>query len=200
MKINLGSGPNGIEGWENIDWGLLPFLSKMTWLRKWLILLKLLDKSYDIKWPSIVLKDIRYKLSYQDASVDYIYCSHVLEHFEVYQAEKILRECKRVIKVGGVVRIVVPDLKKMMINYKNADQFCREFFGYSKDIDMGVLSFFVRGHQWMYDVESMTKLLKKVGFDTVVSGSYRGGKFPDINQLDYSGHKKISMYIEASRS
>jgi len=69
-----------------------------------------------------------------DASVDFIYCSRVLEHLEEWEAVELLRECRRVLRPGGVLRLVVPDLLKMVKNYYGADEFCREFYGFDKDI------------------------------------------------------------------
>src|SRR5207302_349822 len=41
---------------------------------------------------------------------DAVYGSHVLEHLEPEAAMRLLRECFRILKPGGIVRIVVPDL------------------------------------------------------------------------------------------
>lgn len=194
--INLGCGPNGITGWENLDWGVLPFLSKFELLRKVFVKLRLFPNSYDLKWPSIKLHDIRKTLPYKSRSVDYVYCSHVLEHFEKWEAESILLEMKRVMKKGGLIRIVLPDLKLMVENYKNADDFCKEFFGFDKDKKWGMSGKFIRGHQWMYDKESLKELLLLLGFRKVIFREYGVGKCKDIKKLDYLPHKKISMYVE----
>src|SRR5216683_625286 len=51
---------------------------------------------------------------------DLVYSSHVLEHFDKHQAAALLLEMKRVVKPGGYVRIVVPDLEEVCINYLDA--------------------------------------------------------------------------------
>ncbi len=198
VKINLGCGPNGIAGWKNYDWGILPLLSRLPMLRKLLVGVGLLDSSYDIAWPKVILRDIRKHLDLEDSSVDYIYCSHVLEHFEKYETKKILRECKRVLKKYGVIRVVVPDLKKMMATYNGADDFCRKYYGYDKDVETGLMAMFIRGHQWMYDVESMKEMLTSTGFCNIIEVDFRKGNCPDVDLLDYEGHREISMYLEAS--
>ena len=197
ILINLGSGPNGIDGWVNYDWGVLPLLGKFPLLRNLMIKIKLLPSNYAISWPKIRLHDLRKRLPMNDNSVDFIYCSHVMEHFEKYETEALLRECKRVLKKNGKVRIVLPDLKKMVVSYKGADNFCREFFGFDKDKKYGLMAYFIRGHQWMYDKKSLQSILKKNGFSKVVECKFRRGECPDIERLDYEGHKKISMYLEA---
>lgn len=46
-----------------------------------------------------------------DASVDEIYSSHALEHMSKHDIVPILKEWKRLLKVGGVAVIEVPDLR-----------------------------------------------------------------------------------------
>ena len=199
-KLNLGSGPNSARGWINYDWGLLPFLGKFK-LISILVTIGLLDKSYDWKWPKISLVNINDELPDENKSVDYIYCSHVLEHFEKEEAVKILKECRRVLKDKGLIRIVLPDLSKIIKNYKDAEQFNREFFGFDKDLFIGPLGklkrIFIREHQWMYDLSSAKILLKESGFNEIRICSFRKSKVPDIDKLDLEQHKKISLYLEA---
>lgn len=200
-KLNLGSGPNSARGWINYDWGILPIMGKIG-LTTTLVKLGLLDKSYDWKWPAISLVNIKNDLPDEDESVDYIYCSHVLEHFEKEEAINILKECQRVLKDRGVIRIVLPDLSKIIKIYNGAEQFNRDFFGFDKDQYVGFLGklkrVFIRGHQWMYDTDSAIKLLKESGFGEIKTYSFKKGKVPDLDKLDLIQHQKISLYLEAS--
>lgn len=200
VKINLGCGPVSAKGWKNYDWGLLPILGKYKVIKlfvKW----GLLDKVYDWTWPKIELVDIRKRLPDLDNSVDYIYCSHVLEHFEKDVALVILSECKRVLKKNGRIRIVLPDLDKMIKNYQGAQSFNREYFGFDKDLYIGTIGkikrYFIRSHQWMYDMKHGQELLKEAGFKNVYICTFRKGKVPDKDILDIEQHKKTSFYLEA---
>jgi predicted SAM-dependent methyltransferase len=183
LKVNLGCGPSRIEGW-------------VTWFRKLLIELNLLAKNYETKWPPLALVDIRRKLPLRDQSVDFIYCSHVLEHFEKWQSESILKECKRVLKKTGIIRVILPDLKLMIDQFNSAEEFCRQFYGYNKD-QKRWYKIFVRGHQWMYDKKSIIKEIKKAGFGKVNVVGWRQGLVPDIDKLDLYEQRMISLYIEA---
>jgi len=198
VKINLGCGPNGIDGWINYDWGLLPFINKFGLIDVF-IKLGMIGKNYKTKWPKFELVDIRKKWPLKNKSVDYIYCSHVLEHFEKYKTGEILKESRRVLKKGGILRIVLPDLKKMVDNYKEADDFCRDFFGFDKDKKYGLAGSFIRGHSWMYDKKSLTDILKMAGFAKIKECKFRQGECPDIEKLDYEGHRQISMYFEIQK-
>jgi len=194
IKVNLGCGPSGINWWVNFDWGILPLLSKIKWLRKIVINLGMLSKCYDIDWADINLVNITRRLPLKDNSVDYVYCSHVLEHFDKKTAILILKDISRVLKKRGVVRIVLPDLKLLIDQYKSADEFNRDYFGYDKD-KYDWKRIFIRGHEWMYDKKSAFQLLSGV-FGKVVMSEYKDGNFPDIEQLDLQEHSNHSLYIE----
>ncbi|MEL7666014.1 MAG: methyltransferase domain-containing protein [Candidatus Shapirobacteria bacterium] len=200
VKINLGSGPVSARGWTNYDWGLLPFLGKYN-LTSVFIKLGLLSKEYNWKWPKISLVNIKEKLPDDDNSVDYIYCSHVLEHFKKEEALSVLSECKRVLKYSGRIRIVLPDLRKFIENYSSSEIFNREYFGFDKDLYIGFMGkikrFFIRGHEWMYDKDSGKKLLEDAGFRNVKVCAFRKGLVPDLKSLDIEQHKKTSFYLEA---
>jgi predicted SAM-dependent methyltransferase len=49
-----------------------------------------------------------------DASCDAVYNAAVLEHLTPAQAERFLRECHRLLKSGGVLRVGVPDLEQIV--------------------------------------------------------------------------------------
>jgi SAM-dependent methyltransferase len=61
--------------------------------------------------PGVIKHDLRRGLPFPDESFDAVYGSHVLEHLEPDTAAQLLRECHRVLRPGGIVRIVVPDLE-----------------------------------------------------------------------------------------
>ena len=83
VKLNLGSGPSGVNGWVNLDWGLLPWLAKNSWLRMPLVKLGVLGESYNVAWPEFRLADIRKRLPIEDNSVDFIFvhtCWNILKN------------------------------------------------------------------------------------------------------------------------
>jgi predicted SAM-dependent methyltransferase len=195
--VNLGCGPSGIEGWINYDWGMLPLMAKTQPILKLLVSLGVLSDRYLVKWPKFRLVDIRKRLPLSDKSVDYIYCSHVLEHLEKWEAESILKECRRVLKKKGVLRVVLPDLEKVISRYRpgKADEFCREFYGFDKDKKY-LFSMFIRGHEWMYDKQSFLELLKNAGFENVEVSDRLKSKLPDVDKLDLPVHEELSVYYE----
>lgn len=68
--------------------------------------------SFDIREdakPDIVC-DVR-RLPVPDQTFDIVYSSHVLEHFSWVSVHKVLEEWCRVLKVGGELRLVVPNIQ-----------------------------------------------------------------------------------------
>lgn len=65
--------------------------------------------------------DIRH-LPYADGTVAEVYMSHLLEHFSFYERDEVLKECMRVLEPGGLLRIAVPDQKKMAEEWLKSDE------------------------------------------------------------------------------
>lgn len=70
--------------------------------------------------PSVRPHDVAAPLPFPDASFDAVYHAHLLEHLPRDGATPFLRECFRVLKAGGVVRVVVPDLEQIAELYLRA--------------------------------------------------------------------------------
>ncbi|GAB4517395.1 MAG: hypothetical protein OHK0046_23910 [Anaerolineae bacterium] len=58
----------------------------------------------------VIAHNILKGLPFPDASFDVVYHSHILEHLTQQQGRHLLRECYRVLKPDGIIRVVVPDL------------------------------------------------------------------------------------------
>ncbi|MDP1946351.1 MAG: methyltransferase domain-containing protein [Nitrospirota bacterium] len=70
--------------------------------------------------PSVRQWDATQGLPCGDGEVDVCYASHVVEHLHPADAEGLLRQCHRVLKDRGIVRIVVPDLEAIAREYVSA--------------------------------------------------------------------------------
>jgi predicted SAM-dependent methyltransferase len=64
--------------------------------------------------------DLRKELPFPDASFDVVYHSHVLEHLSRADGLQLLRRCRRVLKPKGILRVVVPDLERIVRHYLEA--------------------------------------------------------------------------------
>ena len=96
--------------------GASPIWSKDGWL--------ILDHKASRNSEKYIMGDAS-KINLENSSCDLIFCSHMLEHIPNFRIQKVLFEFSRVLKVGGVLRILIPDLKKIATAYVNNDM---EFF------------------------------------------------------------------------
>lgn len=76
-----------------------------TWHPDWV--------NYDSKSsiPEVIEHDLNSGIPEGDATADVVYSSHLLEHFRHSRALDFVRECFRVLKDGGIIRVAVPDLE-----------------------------------------------------------------------------------------
>jgi predicted SAM-dependent methyltransferase len=78
--------------------------------------------NYDLRprAPQVRKLDLRRPLPLADRHADAVYHSHVLEHLPRATADRLLRECHRVLKPGGILRVAVPDLEDNARSYLQA--------------------------------------------------------------------------------
>lgn len=71
--------------------------------------------------------------------------------------------------------------------------------GYGNPVLKAVKRMFVADmdHQWMYDFEDLSRLLKSAGFKDIKRLGFRKGSVPDIRRLD--NRENESLYVEARR-
>ena len=63
---------------------------------------------------------------FADNSVEFIYCSHALEHFSNHQTRAVLREWCRLLKPGGRLCVSVPDFDVIVAMYQHSGRQMRE--------------------------------------------------------------------------
>jgi predicted SAM-dependent methyltransferase len=64
--------------------------------------------------------DLQNELPFPDGSFDVVYHSHVLEHFSQQNGLRFLERCRKVLRPGGILRVVVPDLERIVEFYCDA--------------------------------------------------------------------------------
>jgi predicted SAM-dependent methyltransferase len=129
-----------------------------------------------------------------------IYTEHCLEHIPNQQCGDVLEEFRRILKPGGVVRIVVPD------GALYCDLYVRAAAGESIDFpypEPGKLPmFYVNrimrdfGHQFIYDFPTLKEMLMAAGFAKVERVAF--GKGRDTRLIaDQESRSVESLYVEA---
>lgn len=84
---------------------------------------------YHTKWTNVdfrscsefvIAHDLSETIPIENRSFDFVYHSHLLEHFTKDDAQLFLAECFRVLRPGGILRVVVPDLEQTVRLYLEA--------------------------------------------------------------------------------
>ena len=92
---------------------------------------------------AVIAADVRKGLPFADEIFDAVYCSHVLEHLPRNEAAGLLRNMHRVLRPGGVIRVVVPDLQTLAREYlRLLDQLNREPNANAADYDWIMLEMY----------------------------------------------------------
>lgn len=63
--------------------------------------------------PAVIAHNLRRGIPLRDTNCDAVYHSNIIEHFRREDALPFLRECWRVLKPGGVLRVATPDLERI---------------------------------------------------------------------------------------
>jgi predicted SAM-dependent methyltransferase len=224
-KINLGSGFIGLPGWINYDNSIVAKLARWKWVTKVLVSCRLLPKGYlDIRWPPIVVHDCRKGIPLADNSVDIIYSSHFFEHLYRSEVFCLLKECRRVLKPNGVMRVVLPDTEKIANMFLGVDQtpfpyekeyctnktdranaFASNFYGsaYHNNLNgVGMVQrlqeMFLSHHKWAYTYESFKALMEQAGFSHICRKAYRVSSIPEAQSLDVL--PEVSFYLETGQA
>ena len=186
--VNLGSGTRAIRGFINIDFFTTPGI----------------DYGADLRYPLMIRSDV----------VDGIFCEHTLEHLNYREADAMLSECRRILKSGGAIRIVVPDLSQFLRNYCDGNrEWCREWerlmFRESVVAERSkrtlgspieAISFVTQeyGHSSCWDFETLRNHLERCGFRDISRGSFGNGTCEQLLvDLDAEDRKIVSLYVEA---
>ena len=177
--LHLGCGTKYLSGFLNIDGNLFNKID--VWL------------------------DVRNGLPFHSNSVASIYSTHMFEHFYPDELKRLLRECVRVLKPGGGIRLIVPSLESAIAAYTQArrdwfyDSFPRHF-----DSLGGRFSNFVfcdGQHRTAFDFSYLSEELRAAGFREVeksAEGMSRlyGTAVPPFEPGD-SMELPHSLYVEA---
>jgi len=121
LILNLGCGTRTADHPDvlNVDWSLNIRIRQSALLR--LAVSPLLDARRRARLDQMAGRLLAYDLSkgipFGADSVDIVYHSHVLEHLDRPVAERFLTEMRRVLKPGGLCRIVVPDFERACRDY-----------------------------------------------------------------------------------
>jgi predicted SAM-dependent methyltransferase len=173
--LNLGSGERGFDSpnWINVDG--FPFLH------------------------THYLADISRPLPFEDASFDGVFFQHVLEHFSRETGLSILRECRRILIDGGVLRVAVPDAERVIRTYVKDPSELLKHRTAKTGLPMDVVNMYAYQryeHQCLYDFALLHRTLCDAGFGEVERRDIGEGVAKDLI-VDDPVYAWESLYAEA---
>lgn len=152
-RLHLGAGGNVLSGWLNTD--------------------------YLGHFPACLHLDVRKRFPFADESLEYVFSEHMIEHLCYDDGIRMLRECHRVLKPGGFIRIETPDLRKIASVYEQPlDEERQEYLQFHARVFKGhdvcaspciAVNNAMRhwGHRFVYDEETLRHVFSLAGFDSV---------------------------------
>ncbi|MGI5215090.1 class I SAM-dependent methyltransferase [Plantactinospora sp. CA-290183] len=158
--------------------------------------------------------DVTGPLPFGDGTLDWAYAEHLIEHLRLGQAIDWLREVRRVLRPGGVLRLTTPDLSRY--TQAHADPAGPFFAEHRSRIDAVVPAvtpmpdrpafmlnqlFYQFGHRWIYDEQELRYALEQAGFvrDTTSRCAFRSGRDPHLSALDSELRQDETLYLQAVR-
>jgi len=217
VKLNLGCGLQCPEGWVNIDSSLGARLARRPLLKK--ILHSVVPQSWGVlpnsQWPrNVKYMNITRRFDYDDQSVDAIYSSHTIEHLTYSEAAFVFREAFRVLKSGGIIRIIVPHFAQTVKNYlANAQKMphlaAKRFLDdtYYFEIPVpdnlpGLVKYYFKrknNHHFLYDEQGLRHQLSTAGFTDILSMKWGESRIPGIEKIDIPERFAGAICLEGIR-
>lgn len=212
-RVNVGCGMSPTEGWINFDNSLSVKISKFPRVTVFLHRIGMIGRSQleyirFCKKNTIQWAHATKHLPLPDSSAEVLYSSHMLEHLDREEVIAFLGEARRVLAIGGIIRIAVPDLEKYVEAYlktRDADAFIESTHlcsprprRFADRMRLAVVGH--RHHQWMYDGASLCRVLIGTGFHEVQPCEAGVSRIPNPAPLNLREREEESVYIEAIRA
>lgn len=183
IKLHLGCGKRYIPGFVHVD----------------------LDSFPHIDYQS----DVAHLPMFEDESVSLIYSSHTLEYFDRIEVQEVLKEWRRVLRPGGILRVAVPDFEALVKVYQqhgDLGKIVGPLYGriIIKTPDGEKAAY----HKTVYDFKALKDVLEQAGFKNVQRYDWRNTihrDYDDFSQayiphMDKEHGLLISLNVEGKRA
>lgn len=172
-KLQIGAGTNNRADWLNTD--IAPTSGQAY-----------LDASVPFPLP--------------DASIQYIFSEHVVEHIPLDKGAVMFKECYRVLAPGGRIRVATPNLAKLVALFNEhpsaeataylRDKEASHGWPRSQDPAAFILNMEMRmwGHQFVYSPTMLRSALTQAGFQEVTEYKAGQGGDPILYEMEVRPH------------
>ena len=179
-KLHLGCGGVKLEGWINID-------LKRT-------------KAADLRW------NLLRPLPYDNNTAELIFCEHVFEHFTFAEGRRLLADWYRLLAPGGRVRIGVPGLEGTIKKYQTGSWRNRKYgksarrWKRATGAEYFNACFYMWGHKFIYDEETLKKVMRQAGFKNVKHQPYgKSYRCPELCGLETRPAVETTLIVEGEK-
>ena len=143
----------------------------------------------DIHPRSDLIVFLQKRLPFKDNYLSRIYSEHVLEHVIYTTGVSFLKEAKRTLQPGGVLRIAMPDLDDLIDGYQNDWQrfdwvSWPEFSFIETKAEMINIAFRWWGHKHLYNKEELERALLEAGFNCFHFKRNGESQYDDLKGLE----------------
>ena len=153
-RLHIGSGRESLPGWINIDNQGLAGVDQVL--------------------------DVRQGLPFADVAS--IYAEHFLEHLSLDDGLRFLKECRRVLRPDGALRLSTPNLDWVMLTHYRGPAMGDE------DAKLDCIrmnrAFHGWGHQFLYNRAMLVAALRSAGFAQTVFRPYGESDRPELRGLE----------------
>ena len=202
LYVQVGCGLCAPEGWRNFDASPRLRVERMVGIGSVLAL-----TTGRLFPDNAEFGDVRAALPVGTGTADGVYASHVLEHLSRADVPVALAEMYRMLRAGGILRLIVPDLAARAERYRregDADAFMRSLnmAGAARARGLGGrtrAALGLSGHRWMYDEVLMGAVLGEAGFCGVRrcvfgdSGDPMFARVEDRGRFFHDGEPELAM-------
>jgi predicted SAM-dependent methyltransferase len=172
-KLQIGAGANILDGWLNTN------ESKFS--------------------RNVIFLDATRPFPFEDHTFDYILSEHQFEHLTYHEGFLMLRECSRILKPGGKIRIATPDLEILTsLSAPKKSELQQRYIrwimdAYFPEIKMYQASFAINNafrnweHRFLYDRATLEHVMEEAGFINIAR--YISGESDDkvFRGIEYHG-------------
>jgi len=177
VALHIGSGGHYIRRWINVD-----FLSAP---------------------PVDISADASAALPFRSESVDYIHSEDFIEHVDLAGGKRFVAEAYRVLRAGGIMRLLTPDLRALIRRvYDDRETkhlaWCKSYFGTDDACESLNMHLRMNGeHRFVYDEECLRRVLHNAGF-AVRLVRWNASRDPWLRYLDLRDFG-LNLFVECTK-